>query len=135
MGSVARMRLAAVLFVLATGGCAALTGDPPPARSQDGVLVDDRGMTLYTYDADSTLARGPLRARKSTCAGECARDWPPFAAREDARPLGDYTPVGRDDGSRQWAYKGKPLYFRSTDHTPGDRTGDGVENLWRVARP
>lgn len=135
MGSVARKRLAVLLFALATGGCAALTGESPPARSRDGVLVDAHGMTLYTYDEDSTSARNSRRARGSTCAGECARNWPPFAAPEDARPLGDYTLVGRDDGSKQWAYKGKPLYFRSADRTPGDRTGDGAGNLWRVARP
>ncbi|NJN40010.1 MAG: hypothetical protein HC807_02895 [Gammaproteobacteria bacterium] len=135
MKSVARTRWAIVLFALVTGGCAALTGDPPPARSEDGILVDARGMTLYTYDADSASARRSLRARKSTCVGECARDWPPFVAAEDAKPLGDYTLVERDDGSKQWAYQGKPLYFWSADRTPGDRTGDGVGNLWRVARP
>ena len=124
-----------MLFALVTGGCAALSGEQTPARSENGVLVDARGMTLYTYDADSGSVQRSLRVRRSTCAGECVRDWPPFTAPEDARLLGDYSLVERDDGSKQWAYKGKPLYFRSTDRTPGDRTGDGVGNLWRVARP
>ncbi len=41
----------------------------------------------------------------------------------------------RDDGRRQWAYKGKPLYTWARDQQPGDRTGDGFNNLWRVAKP
>jgi predicted lipoprotein with Yx(FWY)xxD motif len=43
--------------------------------------------------------------------------------------------VTRDDGTKQWAYQGKPLYTWSKDSKPGDRTGDGVNNLWRVAKP
>jgi predicted lipoprotein with Yx(FWY)xxD motif len=56
-------------------------------------------------------------------------------AATDAKASGDYTIVVRDDGSRQWAYKGKPLYLWVKDSKPGDRTGDGVNNVWRLARP
>ena len=41
----------------------------------------------------------------------------------------------RADGTAQWAYKGKPLYTWIKDGKPGDRTGDGVNNAWRIARP
>jgi len=41
----------------------------------------------------------------------------------------------RDDGSKQWAYKGKPVDYWSKDQKAGDRTGDGVANAWRLARP
>jgi len=27
-----------------------------------------------------------------------------------SKPMGDYTIIARDDGSKQWAYKGRPLY-------------------------
>ena len=47
----------------------------------------------------------------------------------------DYSVVTRDDGRKQWAYKGKPLYFWAKDQKPGDRTGDGFNNVWRVAKP
>jgi len=43
--------------------------------------------------------------------------------------------ITRDDGQRQWAYKGKPLYGWAKDSKPGDRTGDGFNNVWRLARP
>jgi predicted lipoprotein with Yx(FWY)xxD motif len=34
----------------------------------------------------------------------------------------------------QWAYKGKPLYFWVKDQKPGDKTGDGFNNVWRVVK-
>jgi predicted lipoprotein with Yx(FWY)xxD motif len=56
-------------------------------------------------------------------------------AAADATAAGDYTIVTRDDGSKQWAYKGKPLYMWAKDSKPGDRSGDGFNNAWRIARP
>jgi len=43
--------------------------------------------------------------------------------------------VTRPDGSKQWAFKGKPLYKWSKDEEPGDTTGDGVNKVWHAARP
>jgi hypothetical protein len=65
------------------------------------------GMTLYTHDADAS--------GKSTCNGPCAASWPPLTAETGAKPVGKYTIVTRDDGSLQWAYDGKPLYFWKND--------------------
>jgi predicted lipoprotein with Yx(FWY)xxD motif len=48
---------------------------------------------------------------------------------------GDFTVMNRDDGKKQWAFKGKPLYFWSKDSKPGDKTGDGFNKVWQVARP
>jgi predicted lipoprotein with Yx(FWY)xxD motif len=56
-------------------------------------------------------------------------------ARDGAKANGDWSIVARDDGGKQWAYKGKPLYTWAKDQKPGDRTGDGVNNVWHVARP
>ena len=58
-----------------------------------------------------------------------------IAATAAAKGVGDYSVVPRGDGRKQWAYKGKPLYLWTKDREPGDRAGDGVDNLWRVARP
>ncbi|OGN47642.1 MAG: hypothetical protein A3K57_10710, partial [Caulobacterales bacterium RIFOXYA1_FULL_67_7] len=83
---------------------------------------------LYTFDKDSD--------GKSVCNGPCAANWPPFAADADAQASGSYTVVIRDDGSRQWAYQGRPLYTWTKDAKPGDITGDGVLNgAWRIAQP
>jgi predicted lipoprotein with Yx(FWY)xxD motif len=93
------------------------------------VLTNSAGMTLYTFDRDAA------GSGKSACNGPCAANWPPLMAAAGAKAAGDYTIVTRDDGSQQWAYKGKPLYVWSKDAKPGDRTGDGFNNAWRVARP
>lgn len=100
-----------------------------PTKTMDGVLTNAAGMTLYTFDKDAA------GSGKSVCSGPCAVNWPPLMAASDAKASGDYTVVVRDDGSRQWAYKGKPLYLWIKDTKPGDRTGDGVNNVWRLARP
>ena len=50
-------------------------------------------------------------------------------------PAGDYTLVVRDDGKKQWAYKGKPLYYFTPDTNPGDTKGQGVGNVWFVVTP
>ena len=65
------------------------------------------------------------------------RSWGPLsrAGNRCARHPRPVVFVTRDDGSKQWAYKGKPVYFWSKDQKAGDRTGDGVTNAWRLARP
>ena len=99
-----------------------------PAVVSGSVFVDAKGMTLYTFDRDTVPG-------KSACNGPCATNWPPLTAAADARAQGDWSVLTRDDGSRQWAYKGKPLYYWVKDTKPGDRTGDGFNNAWRLARP
>ena len=102
---------------------------PAPTKTMNGVLTNSAGMTLYTFDKDTT------GSGKSVCNGQCAAAWPPLMAASDAKAVGDYTIVTRDDGGKQWAYKGKPLYLWVKDTKPGDKTGDGVNNVWRLARP
>jgi predicted lipoprotein with Yx(FWY)xxD motif len=55
-------------------------------------------------------------------------------AAADAMGAGDWTIVTRDDGGKQWAYKGKPVYTWVKDTKPGDKTGDGVNNVWHTAK-
>ena len=85
-------------------------------------------MTLYTFDRDAT--------GKSNCNGQCAVNWPPLGADGGSQPVGNWSVVTRDDGSKQWAYKGQPLYTWVKDQKPGDTTGNGVNNnTWHVAQP
>jgi predicted lipoprotein with Yx(FWY)xxD motif len=100
-----------------------------PTKTAAGVLTNAAGMTLYTFDKDEA-GKG-----KSACNGPCAANWPPLMAAADAKPSGDYTIVTRDDGGKQWALKGKPLYLWAKDQKPGDKTGDGVNNVWHAAKP
>ena len=100
-----------------------------PAMVSDGMLTGSNGMTLYTFDKD---AAGSC---KSVCNGPCATNWPPLFAMDGDTASGDYSIVARDDGKKQWAFKGKPLYFWIKDQKAGDKTGDGVNGVWRVAKP
>ena len=127
---------------LALSGCAGYGAHPgptatmpaamptaAPATAHGDMLVDGQGMTLYTFDRD---AAGSAR---SVCNGPCATNWPPLAAPADAMASGPWSIVVRDDGSRQWAYHGKPLYRWLKDKMPGDQSGDGFNGVWHVARP
>ena len=108
------------------------TAIPMPAAVEtsglpDGTLMltDARGMTLYTYLKDTPL--------QSNCNDACAVQWPPVVA-TGAPPSDAWTVVTRSDGSKQWAYRGKPLYGWIKDARPGDLTGEGVANgAWRIA--
>lgn len=87
------------------------------------VAADLKGMTLYISDKDSATGQG--------CTGACLLSWTPLKAPEAALPIGDWSPIQRaDDGTPQWAYKGKPLYRYVNDAAPGDTNGDGVEKNW-----
>jgi predicted lipoprotein with Yx(FWY)xxD motif len=124
-------RHAVALSVLSAAlavGCASM-GTSEPAKTMDGVLVGPNGMTLYTFDRD-TAGSG-----KSVCNGPCATNWPPLMAAAGASASGDWSIVIRDDGGRQWAHKGKPVYYWVKDQKAGDRTGDGFNSVWRLARP
>ena len=98
---------------------------PAGVKTMDGMLVGANGMTLYTFDKD-TAGSG-----KSTCNGPCATNWPPLMG---STASGDYSVITRDDGAKQIAYKGKPLYFWIKDMKPGDKTGDGFNGVWHVAK-
>jgi len=122
-------RLALALIVSATLAACSATGSRPatPAMVSSGVLTGSNGMTLYTFDKDA--------GGKSMCNGPCATNWPPLNAMDGDMASGDYTIIVRDDGKKQWALKGKPLYYWTKDQKPGDRTGDGVNGVWHVAKP
>jgi predicted lipoprotein with Yx(FWY)xxD motif len=121
----------AILAGALVAASAALAQTAAPAKvadtSKGKALVDAKGMTLYTFDRDA--------AGKSACNGQCAQNWPPLMAEGAAMASGDWSVVTRDDGSKQWAYKGKPLYLWVKDTKPGEVTGDGVNNVWHVAMP
>ncbi len=44
-------------------------------------------------------------------------------------------PIARDDDKKQWACKGKPLYYYARATKADDKTGDGGNNVWKTARP
>ena len=119
--------VAALSLALASAAFAApptMTG----TTTKGSVLTDAKGMSLYTFDKDSE--------GKSACNGPCAANWPVLKAEASDKADGGYTIITRDDGSKQWAYKGKPLYTFAKDTKAGDITGDGFLNgAWHLAQP
>jgi predicted lipoprotein with Yx(FWY)xxD motif len=87
-------------------------------------IADSHGMTLYASDGD--------RPGKSACDAACAETWSPLAAPRIAKPSGDWSIVTRDDGTKQWAWRGRPLYGFAGDHVPGDVNGDGADGRWHA---
>ena len=126
MKTIAPLILSAAMLTACAGYA---TPPAAPARLADGVLTGNNGMTLYTFDKDAA------GSGKSICNGPCATNWPPLLVADGESAGSDYSVVMRDDDRKQWAYKGKPLYYWVKDQKPGDRTGDGFNNAWRVARP
>lgn len=120
--------VASALAVLFLSTAASLAAEPAMVMDSSAgkVYTDAKGMTLYTYDKDS--------AGKSACNGDCAKNWPPLMAAADAKDEGEWTVVTRDDGSKMWAYEGKPLYTFVQDKKAGDVTGEGKGGVWHVAK-
>ncbi|TRZ56447.1 MAG: hypothetical protein D4S02_15605 [Rhodocyclaceae bacterium] len=120
-------QIATALSLIALSATAWAAG--APVKAANGVLVGANEMTLYTFDKDAA------GSGKSVCNGPCATNWPPLAAGADAAPAGDYSVITRDDGAKQWTFKGKPLYFWAKDQKPGDKTGEGFNGVWQTAKP
>ena len=126
-----------ILGLTAAAGCATMEeetmkeemGAPvKEAKTKIGmVLTDAKGMTLYTFDKDTS--------GMSNCYGKCAESWPPLMASRDDKGMGDFIIITRKDGSKQWALKDKPLYTWVKDSKPGDVTGDGFKDVWHAAQP
>jgi predicted lipoprotein with Yx(FWY)xxD motif len=85
-------------------------------------------MTLYYYERDTT-------GKTSNCNGKCVESWVPLPATADAKAVGDFTVINRNDGSKMWAYRYRPLYTSPADKAPGEANGNATTLQWRVARP
>ena len=90
------------------------------------VLVDQRGRTLYLFEADEF--------GRTACYGKCATAWPPLltsgqpraAAGAHAALLGT---TKRKDGKLQVTYAGYPLYLFVKDAKAGQTLGQGLDGF------
>jgi predicted lipoprotein with Yx(FWY)xxD motif len=113
------------LFILSLSLTSNLFAKP---KFDDGILVGAKEMTLYTFDKD---VKG---SGKSVCNGECADKWPPYFATDKDKAADKFTIITRDDGKKQWAFDGKPLYYWVKDAKKGEKTGDNVNNVWHIIK-
>lgn len=93
-------------------------------------LADFQGMSLYVFDND--LASG-----KSTCYDACAQKWPAYSSGATAQGTfpANITVMTRTDGSKQFSWKGRPLYYYAPDQKAGDVLGDGIGGIWHLVKP
>ncbi len=96
------------------------------------ILVDGKGMTLYTWKNDQPGV--------STCAGKCLTNWPPLLASSAVTPgaglnASDFGTTQTTDGRTMVTYNKQPLYYFIGDKNPGDTKGQGIGNVWFVAAP
>ena len=95
------------------------------------VLVDGKGMTLYT------LTNG---GKQVLCTGQCASFWPPLLLPADTMTaLGASGVIGLGTasaaGGLQVTENGARLYRFSIDKAPGDTNGEGISSfggVWHV---
>lgn len=137
-----------ILGILLISGCTQQqpTGNQTPVQTPAGqpaseqptinlsagnYIVDDKGKTLYYFAKD---ANG-----ESNCGGDCLNIWPVFYQEKISVSPGlsssDFGTITRNDGMKQTTFKGWPLYYYSGDVSPGDIKGEGVANVWFIARP
>lgn len=91
-------------------------------------LADPNGMTLYSFDNDTNGV--------SNCYDICAQNWPAYMLTNIPSTLPtNWSVTTRTDGTKQYTYKGMPLYFYSKDTKPEDVTGDGVGGVWHLVKP
>jgi len=121
-----RITLAIVAVLMTTGMGLAAEPAMVAKTPRGNIFTNSKGMTLYTFDKD--------KAGKSACYDACAVNWPAFQAGTKAKAEGKWTVVDRTDGTKMWAYAGKPLYTYAKDQKAGDMTGDGLGGVWHVAK-
>ena len=90
------------------------------------ILVDSKGLPLYTYGMDT--------AGTSNCTGGCASAWPPVAVTGTPTyaaglTASKFSTITRSDGSKQLALNGLPLYTFAADTAGAAPTGNGVNNF------
>ena len=119
------IRIALSLFAATLVLSACATTNTPMVKKSDGILVSESGMTLYTFDKDVA------GSGKSACSGPCATAWPAVPAMAASYPA-PYSVLTREDGSKQLAWNGKPLYLYAQDTRPGERKGDNFKSVWHV---
>jgi predicted lipoprotein with Yx(FWY)xxD motif len=90
------------------------------------VLVDDKGRTLYLFEAD--------KRDMSSCSSACLSIWPALSSTGKPQAHGGVlaTKIGTIAGAagkQQVTYNGHPLYYYAGDQRPGDINGQGLNQF------
>ena len=118
----------ATLVPLLLAVSAAAAPLPTEVQLVDGAFrTRPGGQPLYTYRNDTMFGM-------SHCEGACAAAWPPLLATAQPQPSDDWTLITRQDGSKQWAYRDKPLYQANISVERVEKA-TGADGMWALAKP
>lgn len=91
------------------------------------MLTTVPGLTLYYHSTDTPT---------SVCSGGCAAAWPPLllaaGTPSSSVALPGSLEVETNVNGRQVTYNGHPLYGWKNDTSPGQATGQGINNFVAV---
>jgi predicted lipoprotein with Yx(FWY)xxD motif len=122
---------ALALGTVGVGGTAASASSTPTVsvakvKGVGKVLVDSKGMTLYTLtDAGKAV----------DCTGKCATFWPPLVTSGTPKGSKGVTGLGTVLVTRQVTADGLPLYRYSGYWKKGQANGEGISSyggVWHV---
>lgn len=134
---------AAIVAIIATTGSSAKKGPAVAANSALSVqqtplgktLTDANGRALYLFAAD--------KPNVSTLSPAGRAFWPPFTATikpsaNGGAVAGKIGTATGTTGATQVTYNGHPLYYFVGDHSPGQTSGQGLNQFgarWYVLSP
>jgi predicted lipoprotein with Yx(FWY)xxD motif len=144
VAAVAVIVVAAIAVIVATSGASTTKQKSSVAASSaisvrqtslGRTLVDANGRTLYLFEGD--------KRNVSTLSAAGQAIWPPFTATTTPRAVsgalaGRIGTVTQPGGGAQVSYNGHPLYYYVGDHSPGQTSGQGLNQfgaLWYVLGP
>jgi len=101
------------------------------------------GMTLYTGIAyekrwggrnlrgnyRNAYYRGKRLGGNTCITPQCLKAWRPFYAAPGSKANGFWEVIDREDGTKQWAYKGYALYTHTGDKASGDMNGNDAYDI------
>jgi predicted lipoprotein with Yx(FWY)xxD motif len=79
-------------------------------RGEHFVFADDLARPLYVFEDD-------VKPGTSVCVDACAEQWLPVQPRAGAQAGGQWSIITRPDKTKQWAYRGKPVYRFAGDES------------------
>lgn len=107
------------------------------------MIVSRDGRSLYSYyldegrqglspcsnvaqrtEIDMATGLGVIDLVGSDKIKSCTEWFPPYLVADGAKAEGNWGIVKRPEGTRQWTYRKRPLYFSIRDKKPGDRLGE-----------
>lgn len=118
-----KQRILLGVLACAVAMAAPVSGAEPPWSPVEVSVVDngkggwtftnDHGIPFYIYDKDEKS--------KSNCDDKCTGlTWLPVWARSRSEPQGEWSIIVRPDASKQWAWKGIPIYSYNGDDDAAD---------------